>query len=76
MHNIEDAIHNMIIPETMHDFISPHGSKVEATKQLYLESFPPILILHLKRFLYDNVGGIQKLHKPVGYSTTLHLQNG
>lgn len=50
--------------------------KVEATKQIYVESLPPILVLHLKRFLYDNVGGVQKLHKHVSYLTELTIRPG
>lgn len=53
--------------------MSRSGLRVEATKQVYLESFPPVLILHLKRFLYDNVGGVQKSAKIVGYGTELEV---
>ncbi|RUS21287.1 hypothetical protein BC937DRAFT_93112 [Endogone sp. FLAS-F59071] len=74
VHTIEDALANMNASETMHDYLSPKGNKVEATKQIYVESLPPILVLHLKRFLYDNVGGVQKLHKHVSYSTELTIR--
>ncbi|KAI9475913.1 MAG: hypothetical protein EXX96DRAFT_575114 [Benjaminiella poitrasii] len=73
VHSIEDAIANMTIPETMHDYTSPKGIKVDATKQVYLESLPPVLILHMKRFVFDNVGGVQKLSKRVKYGAKLTI---
>lgn len=41
---------------------------------MFLETFPPVLILHLKRFLYDNVGGTQKSGKIIGYGTSLEIK--
>ena len=70
---IEDAIHNMTVPEIMHDYMSPKGVRVEATKQVYLDTLPPVLILHMKRFVFDNVGGVQKLQKPVQYGAELTI---
>lgn len=68
---IEDAIHNMNEPEIMHDYTSPNGNKVNATKQVFLERLPPVLILHMKRFVFDNIGGVQKLSKRVQYGSKL-----
>ncbi|CAG8607736.1 15713_t:CDS:2, partial [Acaulospora colombiana] len=68
---IEDALKNLTAPENV-EFKSKKGL-ARATKRLYIEKLPPILTLHLKRFLYDNVGGTQKLSKHVGYSTTLSI---
>ncbi|KAI9336787.1 hypothetical protein BDR26DRAFT_896957 [Obelidium mucronatum] len=49
---------------TIHGFTSQAlGVPVDATKQNFIEHFPPILILHIKRFVFDNVGGTQKLRK-------------
>ncbi|KAK4048895.1 hypothetical protein OIV83_004451 [Microbotryomycetes sp. JL201] len=70
---IEDALLNLTLPEPLPDFVSRSGLRVEATKQVFLETFPPVLILHLKRFLYDNVGGVQKSGKVVGYGTELEI---
>ncbi|KAI9015765.1 hypothetical protein CLU79DRAFT_764620 [Phycomyces nitens] len=73
VNTIQDAIRNMTLPETMHDYMSPKGVCVDATKQIYLENIPPVLILHMKRFVFDNVGGVQKLQKQVTYGTTLTI---
>ncbi|KAL0075958.1 hypothetical protein J3Q64DRAFT_1877520 [Phycomyces blakesleeanus] len=74
VNTIQDAIRNMTLPETMHDYMSPKGVCVDATKQIYLENIPPVLILHMKRFVFDNVGGVQKLQKQVTYGTTLTIE--
>lgn len=66
----------MTLPEPLPGFISRSNTLVEATKQVYIDTFPPVLILHLKRFLYDNVGGVQKSGKIVGYGTELVVGEG
>ncbi|KAJ1344302.1 hypothetical protein BSLG_001442 [Batrachochytrium salamandrivorans] len=54
---IEDALVNLTTPEVLEGFMSMArgGVRVDATKQNYIESLPPVLILHLKRFVYDSV---------------------
>ena len=74
VNTVEDAIRNMTVPEIMHDYMSPRGVRVDATKQVYLETLPPVLILHMKRFVFDNVGGVQKLQKRVNYGAELTIQ--
>ncbi|KAI8369653.1 hypothetical protein BD560DRAFT_330000, partial [Blakeslea trispora] len=75
VHTVEDAFANMNIPETMHDYTSPKGIKVDATKQVYLETLPPVLILHMKRFVFDGLSGnVQKLSKKVNYGSKLTIQ--
>ncbi|KAF9114590.1 hypothetical protein BGX27_010346 [Mortierella sp. AM989] len=73
--SIEDAIFNSTAPEVLDGFISSEkgGIPVEATKKIFIEYVPPVLVLHLKRFIYKD-GGTQKLHKQVGYKASLNLQ--
>ena len=60
--------------ETLHgDFNSPRGPGATATKQVTIDTLPQVLILHLKRFQYDNTGGTQKIWKKVGYPLELEL---
>lgn len=74
INNIVDALQGLTKSETLHgDFSSPRGSDVTATKQVFLETLPPVLILHLKRFQYDNTGGTQKIWKKVGYPLELEI---
>lgn len=73
IHTILDALKNLARPETIRgDFRSPRGA-TSATKQLTIETLPPVLILHLKRFQYDNSGGTQKIWKKIGYPLELEL---
>lgn len=72
--NIIDALKGLTKLETLHgDFNSPRGPGSTATKQVTIETLPQVLILHLKRFQYDNAGGTQKIWKKVGYPLELEL---
>ena len=72
--NISDALKGLTRSETLHgDFNSPRGPGVSATKQVFIETLPPVLVLHLKRFQYDNTGGTQKIWKKVGYPLELEI---
>lgn len=72
--NIIDALKGLTRPETLHgDFNSPRGPGSTATKQVTIETLPLVLILHLKRFQYDNAGGTQKIWKKVGYPLDLEI---
>ena len=74
VNNIVDALKNLTRSEILHgDFNSPRGPGVAATKQVFIETLPPVLILHLKRFQYDNAGGTQKIWKKVGYPLELEI---
>ena len=74
VNNITEALKGLTRPETLHgDFNSPRGPGVSATKQVFIETLPPVLILHLKRFQYDNTGGTQKIWKKIGYPLDLEI---
>ena len=74
VNSVTDALKRLTRPETLHgNFHSPRGPNVTATKQVFIESLPPVLILHLKRFQYDNKGGTQKIWKKVGYPLDLEI---
>ena len=74
IHNILDALKGLTKPETLHgEFNSPRGPGSTATKQVTVETLPEVLILHLKRFQYDNAGGTQKIWKKVGYPLDLEI---
>ena len=72
--NITDALIGLTKPETLHgDFTSPRGPGTTATKQVSIETLPQVLILHLKRFQYDNAGGTQKIYKKIGFPLDLEI---
>ncbi len=74
VNNIVDALKGLTRSETLQgDFNSPRGADATATKQVFIETLPPVLIVHLKRFQYDNTGGTQKIWKKVGYPLELEI---
>lgn len=75
VNNIIDALKGLTRPESMQgDFQSSRGTKATATKQVFIETLPPVLILHLKRFHYDNTSKrAEKIWKQVGYPLELEI---
>lgn len=50
---------------------------MEATQQALIESLPTVLVLHLKRFLYDtNVGDVVKIGKQIAFGPDLDISPG
>ncbi|KAI9656289.1 MAG: hypothetical protein M1821_004952 [Bathelium mastoideum] len=73
VNSITDALKNLTRSETLSgDFNSPRGVAT-ATKQVFIETLPPVLILHLKRFQYDSSGGTQKIWKHIAYPLELEI---
>ncbi|KAF2150338.1 cysteine proteinase [Myriangium duriaei CBS 260.36] len=74
INNITDALKGLTKSESLTgDFNSPRGPGTTATKQVFIETLPPVLILHLKRFQYDSSGGTQKIWKRIGYPLDLEM---
>lgn len=75
---ISDALRHISEPETVPGVWSAaRGSNVDAAKQVYIETFPPVLMLHLKRFVYDgNEQSVVKRSRPVAYGTELVIPPG
>ena len=73
--NIVEALKGLTRPESMQgDFQSTRGMKATATKQVFIETLPPVLILHLKRFHYDSeTKRTEKIWKKVGYPLELEI---
>ena len=73
---VEDALRHISEPEIVRGVWSAsRGEEVDATKQVYVETWPQILILHLKRFVYES-GDVVKRAKPIAYSTELVVPPG
>ena len=71
MHTIEDALARISHPQPVgHD---PSGSS-EASQQVLIEALPHVLVLHLKRFVY-NVAAV-KITKPVQFAPALEIPPG
>lgn len=73
--NVVDALRGLTRPERLQgNFNSPRGKDVTATKQVFIETLPPVLILHLKRFQFDAEGhGTVKIWKKIGYPMELEI---
>ncbi|KAF2271166.1 cysteine proteinase [Lojkania enalia] len=69
IHNITDALKGLTHLETLDN--ATRGAKA-STKQVFIETLPPVLILHLKRFHYD-ANGAQKVWKKIGYPLELEI---
>ncbi|OLN86448.1 putative ubiquitin carboxyl-terminal hydrolase 3 [Colletotrichum chlorophyti] len=66
IHNVVDAIKGLTVPERL------QGDATPMTKQTLIETLPPILILHLKRFKFE-AEGTTKIGKKIGYPLDLQL---
>jgi ubiquitin carboxyl-terminal hydrolase 10 len=52
-------------------------SPSEVTQQVQIEALPPILVLHLKRFLYDAAAdSLVKIGKPIQFAPELEIPFG
>lgn len=69
INNISDALKNLTRLETLDSAV--RGARA-STKQVHIETLPPVLILHLKRFHYDEKGP-QKIWKKIGYPLELEI---
>ncbi|GAA6009873.1 hypothetical protein JCM10207_002141 [Rhodosporidiobolus poonsookiae] len=65
---VPDALLSLTSPEPLPDFSTPRGPTSLATKHVALDRLPPVLILHLKRFVYDERAGLGKSTKRVKYA--------
>ena len=67
--SVQDAIVHISHAETIDDYGPQHQ---QATKQILIDHLPPVIILHLKRFIFVD-GRTQKLAKPIDYSLDLEI---
>ncbi|KAJ2787752.1 hypothetical protein GGI15_000453 [Coemansia interrupta] len=71
--SIEQALDEFVAPETIEGYTNVYGESVNATKQILLEKVPPVLVFHLKRFVFCHNEGVQKVHKFIQYPQELQL---
>jgi hypothetical protein len=77
IYTVQDAIARISQPQSIR--VSPSGpSKAnQPVATVLIEALPPVLVLHLKRFLYDaDTGGVVKIGKPVQFSPELEISLG
>lgn len=71
--NIIDALRGLTRAEALTGDFGGRANNT-AKKQVFIDTLPPVLILHLKRFEYNNsMSGTQKIWKKVGYPLELEI---
>jgi ubiquitin carboxyl-terminal hydrolase 10 len=79
VHTIKDALLNISSPQSV-SLTSPTrpGVAIEASQQVLIDALPPILVVHMKRFLYDTsgVGGVVKVGKQIPFVEELEVAGG
>jgi ubiquitin carboxyl-terminal hydrolase 10 len=70
---VEDALARISHPQPVH--LDSSGN--EAHQQMLIEVLPPVLVIHIKRSLYDPaVGGMVKIGKPIQFTPYLEIPPG
>ncbi|UJR10689.1 hypothetical protein I4U23_014883 [Adineta vaga] len=71
---LDDALLRFCEQSAVSDYVdSKNRQNIHTNKTMLIEHLPPILIVHLKCFLYDETDGIKKLNKAVNYTVNLTL---
>ena len=74
VHAVQDALARISHEQTVQPGLSGFS---EASQQVLIEALPSVLVLHLKRFLYDNAtNGIFKISKSVQFGPELEIPPG
>lgn len=75
--SVGDALQHLAVQESVDGFTcAKTKQEVQARKQHSLEALPPVLVLHLKRFVYHPAEGTVKLRKPIAYDLSLEVKKG
>jgi ubiquitin carboxyl-terminal hydrolase 10 len=78
VNTIRDALLGISHPQTVQMVSSSRpGTTVDASQQVTIDALPTILVLHLKRFLYDtNAKDVVKIGKNVQFTPELDIPAG
>ncbi|XP_054707677.1 ubiquitin carboxyl-terminal hydrolase 10-like [Uloborus diversus] len=74
VNSVAEALKEMTVKEPIQGYTcAKTKQEVEAYSHIALQKLPPILILHLKRFVYNKTGGCKKVMKKTDYPLQLEL---
>nr|XP_044616768.1 ubiquitin carboxyl-terminal hydrolase 10 isoform X2 [Equus asinus] len=73
---VQDALESLVARESVQGYTTKTKQEVEISRRVTLEKLPPVLVLHLKRFVYEKTGGCQKLVKNIEYPVDLEISKG
>ena len=68
IHSLNDALQKLTTPEVLEGYTKSPGT----TKQWSFEHLPVVLLIHLKRFIFQD-GDTIKSHKHITYPAVLHI---
>ncbi|XP_072135991.1 ubiquitin carboxyl-terminal hydrolase 10 isoform X1 [Mobula birostris] len=70
---VQDALESLVARESVQGYTTKTKQEVEICRRVTLEELPPVLVLHLKRFVYEKTGGCQKPIKNIDYPIDLEI---
>ncbi|KAF8770337.1 Ubiquitin carboxyl-terminal hydrolase 10 like protein [Argiope bruennichi] len=72
--SVSEALKEMTVKVPIQGYVCAKSKQeVEAFNHVALQKLPPILILHLKRFVYNKNGGCKKVMKKTDYPLVLDI---
>uniref|UniRef100_A0A8B9HZ94 ubiquitinyl hydrolase 1 n=1 Tax=Astyanax mexicanus TaxID=7994 RepID=A0A8B9HZ94_ASTMX len=73
---VQEALETMVARESVQGYTTKTKQEIEISRRVTLEELPPVLVLHLKRFVFEKTGGCQKLIKNIDYPVDLEISKG
>ncbi|XP_060080654.1 ubiquitin carboxyl-terminal hydrolase 10-like [Ylistrum balloti] len=74
VYSVKDALEGLVIKESISGYTcTKTKQELEVAKKVTLEELPPVLVMHLKYFVFDKDGGCQKLLKKIEYPIDLEI---
>ncbi|XP_055984551.1 ubiquitin carboxyl-terminal hydrolase 10-like [Sorex fumeus] len=73
IHTVQDALESLVAREYSQGYSTKTKQEVEISRRVTLEKLPPVLVLHLKRFVYKKTGECQKILKNIYYPIYLEI---
>ncbi|KAM7406133.1 hypothetical protein PAMP_000532 [Pampus punctatissimus] len=70
---VQEALETLVARESVQGYTSKTKQEIEISRRVTLEELPPVLVLHLKRFIFEKTGGCQKLTKNIDYPVDLEV---
>ncbi|XP_013882861.1 ubiquitin carboxyl-terminal hydrolase 10 isoform X3 [Austrofundulus limnaeus] len=70
---VQEALETLVARESVLGYTSKTKQEIEISRKVTLEELPPVLVLHLKRFVFEKTGGCQKLTKNIDYPVDLEI---
>uniref|UniRef100_A0A6Q2X7A7 Ubiquitin carboxyl-terminal hydrolase n=1 Tax=Esox lucius TaxID=8010 RepID=A0A6Q2X7A7_ESOLU len=70
---VQEALETLVARESVQGYTTKSKQEIEISRRVTLEELPPVLVLHLKRFVFEKTGGCQKLIKNIDYPVDLEI---